>query len=41
MAKCFRTWTVLEHEPVEKLSDKIWSVSGTLPKGSTKRLMGW
>ena len=39
MAKCFRTWTVLEHGPVEKLSDKIWSVEGTLPKGSTRRLM--
>lgn len=39
MAKCFRTWTVLEHGPIEKLSDKIWSVSGTLPKGSTRRLM--
>jgi hypothetical protein len=40
MAKCFRTWTVLDHGPVEKLSGKIWSVSGSLPKGSTRRLMG-
>lgn len=39
MAKCFRTWTVLEHGPVEKLSDKIWTVSGTLPRSSTQRLM--
>jgi hypothetical protein len=39
VAKCFRTWTVLEHGPVEKLSSKIWSVEGSLPKGSTRRLM--
>jgi hypothetical protein len=40
VAKCFRTWTVLEHQPIEKLSDKIWSVDGSLPKGSTRRIMG-
>jgi hypothetical protein len=39
VAKCFRTWTVLEHRPIEKLSDKIWSVEGSLPKGSTRRIM--
>lgn len=38
MAKCFRTWTVLEHGPVEKHSDRIWSVSGKMPGGS-QRLM--
>jgi len=39
MASCFRTWTVLEHRPIEKHSDKIWSVSGTMPNGNTQRLM--
>ncbi len=38
MAKCFRTWTVLEHGPVEKHSDKVWSVSGKMP-GGLQRLM--
>lgn len=39
MAKCFRTWTVLEHSPIEKLSGKVWSVSGTMPGGTVQRRM--
>jgi hypothetical protein len=39
VAKCFRSWTVLEHGPIEKLSGKVWSVSGSMPNGSTQRRM--
>ena len=39
MAKCFRTWTVLEHGLIEKLSGKVWSVSGTMPGGTVQRRM--
>jgi len=37
MAKCFETWTVLEHGPLEKLSARVWSASGML--GTTQRRM--
>jgi hypothetical protein len=39
MAKCFETWTVLPHGPLEKLSDNLWRVEGTMPDGTTKRVM--
>jgi hypothetical protein len=38
VAKCFRSWTVLEHGPVEKHSDKVWSVSGKMPGGSQRQM---
>lgn len=39
MAKCFETWTVLPHGPIEKLSENLWRVEGTMPDGNTKRVM--
>jgi hypothetical protein len=39
MAKCFQTWTVLSHGPLEKWSENLWSVEGTMPDGHTKRVM--
>jgi hypothetical protein len=38
MAKCFTTWTVLEHEPIEKHSENLWSVSGKMPGGNQRRM---
>ncbi len=34
----FDEWTVLPHGPIEKLSDNLWSVSGTMPKGNQRRM---
>jgi hypothetical protein len=39
MAKAFRTWTALPHEPVEKHGDNTWSVQGTMPNPSIRRRM--
>jgi hypothetical protein len=39
MAKAFQTWTVLKHGALEKLGDKLWSVSGTMPNPSISRRM--
>jgi hypothetical protein len=39
MAKCFESWTVLPHGPLEKLSENLWRVEGTMPDGNTKRVM--
>lgn len=39
MAKCFESWTVLPHGPLEKLSENLWRVEGTMPDGKTKRVM--
>src|SRR4051812_45540873 len=39
MAKAFEQWTVLPHGPIEKLSDNLWRVSGTMPDGKTTRVM--
>jgi hypothetical protein len=39
MPKCFDHWTVLPHGPLEKLSDNLWRVEGTMPDGKTKRVM--
>jgi len=36
---CFSTWTVLPHDPVQKLSENFWCVEGTLPDGKTRRKM--
>lgn len=38
MAKCFTTWTVLPHDPIEKHSDRLWSVSGKMPGGNQRRM---
>lgn len=38
MAKCFTTWTVLAHEPLEKHADNLWSVSGNMPSGNQRRM---
>ena len=37
--KAFDTWTVLDHRPIEKLSENLWSVTGDLPNMSLKRVM--
>jgi hypothetical protein len=39
MAKVFDTWTVLPHRPLEKLTDNLWTVEGTMPDGKTTRVM--
>jgi len=38
MAKCFTTWTVLRHDPIEKHTDNLWSVSGYMPGGNQRRM---
>ena len=35
----FSEWTVLPHEPIEKLSDNLWRVQGTMPGGKVRRQM--
>ena len=37
MPKTFTTWTVLPHEPTEKIADNLWRVEGHL--GTTQRQM--
>jgi hypothetical protein len=39
MAKCFDTWTVLPHGPLEKLSENLWRVEGSMNDGKIKRVM--
>src|SRR6266567_4702633 len=34
-----RPWTVLPHEPLEKLEDNLWTVAGRLPHGGMNRRM--
>ncbi len=38
MAKAFDTWTVLPHDPIEKLAPNVWRVEGRLGK-SIRRVM--
>src|SRR5688572_694250 len=38
MPKCFTAWTVLPHEPIEKHSQNLWSVSGKMPGGNQRRM---
>src|SRR5258706_8421016 len=38
MAKCFTSWTVLDHAPIEKLTENAWSVSGVMPGGNQRRM---
>jgi len=39
VAKAFDRWTVLPHEPIEKLEDNLWRVEGKMPDGRTQRAM--
>lgn len=39
MAKAFTTWTVLPHDPIERLHDDLWRVTGKMPDGKTQRQM--
>ncbi|HZH03491.1 MAG TPA: hypothetical protein VEY30_06880 [Myxococcaceae bacterium] len=39
MAKAHETWTVLKHDPIEKLAENLWRVKGALPGMSLKRNM--
>lgn len=39
MAKVFETWTVLPHEPLQKLTENLWTVRGTMPGGKVTRVM--
>ena len=39
MAKVNEDWRVLRHEPIERLEPNLWSVTGTLPGMSLKRVM--
>lgn len=33
------SWSVLEHGPIEKLSENLWRVEGALPQGRIRRVM--
>lgn len=39
MAAAFTTWTVLPHQPIEKLADNLWRVAGKMADGKTQRQM--
>jgi hypothetical protein len=39
MPKTFTTWTVMPHDPIEKLADNLWRVSGALNGGKVQRQM--
>jgi hypothetical protein len=39
MASVFQTWTVLPHQPIEKLGPNLWAVRGRMPDGKTGRVM--
>lgn len=39
MAKAHDTWTVLPHAPIERLSDHVWRVQGTLEHMDLRRVM--
>ncbi len=39
MAAAFTTWTVLPHQPIEKLAANLWRVSGKMPDGKVQRQM--
>jgi hypothetical protein len=39
MAKAFTTWTVLPHDPIDKLADNLWRVKGTMPGEKVQRQM--
>lgn len=35
----FKSWTVLPHDPIEKLSSRLWTVSGKMLKGNQRRMV--
>lgn len=39
MAKVNQDWRVLRHGPIEQLEPNLWSVTGTLPGMSLKRIV--
>jgi hypothetical protein len=39
MASVFETWTVLKHGPIEKLSENLWRVEGSMPNPNIRRAM--
>ncbi len=39
MAKCFSSWTVLPHDPIEKIADNLWRVQGKINDGKVQRQM--
>lgn len=39
MAKAFQSWTVLAHQPLEKLAENLWSVAGSMPDPKIQRRM--
>jgi hypothetical protein len=34
-----RPWTVLPHDPIERLEENLWAVEGSLPRGPIRRRM--
>lgn len=36
---CFTEWTVLPHDPIEKVADNLWRVSGLMNDGKLQRQM--
>lgn len=39
MPKALSTWTVYDHDDIEKLDDNLWTVIGSLPNIPLKRIM--
>jgi len=39
MASAFETWTVLKHGPLEKLSENLWRIEGSMPNPNIRRAM--
>jgi hypothetical protein len=39
MAKANAEWTVLKHGPIERLSERLWRIEGTLPSMPLARVM--
>lgn len=39
MPKAHTEWTVLRHDPIEKLEENLWCVTGTVPGMDLKRVM--
>jgi hypothetical protein len=39
MARVFERWTVLPHGPIEKLTENLWRVEGTMPNPKIRRVM--
>lgn len=35
---CFTEWTVLAHQPIQKVSENFWWVEGTMPGGFSRKM---